>query len=66
VAAPTVPARIVQMMRERLICEHALPNGAAALAQVLVERFDVPNLGDYGTLESMATLATSRGYEQIR
>jgi ABC-type phosphate/phosphonate transport system substrate-binding protein len=66
VAAPTVPAQTVQMLRERLICQHALPQSAAVLAQVLVARFDVPALGDYHALESMASLAIGRGYDQIR
>jgi ABC-type phosphate/phosphonate transport system substrate-binding protein len=65
VAAPTVPAQTVQMLRERLICQHTLPKSAAALAQVLVERFDAPVLGDYAALESMAMLANGRGYAEI-
>jgi ABC-type phosphate/phosphonate transport system substrate-binding protein len=66
VAAPAVPAQIVHMLRERLLCAHATPGRAALLNLLLVERFNVPALGDYAALESMAKLATGRGYDQIR
>jgi ABC-type phosphate/phosphonate transport system substrate-binding protein len=66
VAAPSVSAQIVQNLRDRLTCIHGSPDYASALAELLIERFDVPDLGSYAAFESMAALSAQRGYEHIQ
>ena len=66
VAAPSVDRDIVESLRARLTALHTDAAFAALLADVLVERFVVPKVADYETLQAMADLAKARGYETIR
>jgi len=66
VAAPGVDAAIVDALRARLVTLHREPACAPLLAEVLLERFVVPDLPAYAALEAMAAFARERGYETIR
>ena len=54
VAAKQVPASIVERLRGALVQLHERPAYAALLADVLVERFVMPDVGSYKRLEAMA------------
>jgi len=66
VAAPGVERPIVDALRERLVTLHTSLDYRPLLADVLVERFVVPDLAAYAVLDEMAHLAESRGYAAIR
>lgn len=66
VAAAGIDARLVERLRVHLLEVHTQPDYAPLLADVLLERFVVPDLRAYRELESMADYAKGRGYEMIR
>jgi ABC-type phosphate/phosphonate transport system substrate-binding protein len=66
VAAPGIDPRIVERLRARLLSLHGAPEYAPRLADVLLERFAVPEPDAYPALEAMAALAAEQGYETIR
>ena len=66
VAAPGVDRGVVESLRDRLTALHSDATCAPLLADVLVERFVVPNPADYEALQEMADFAMARGYETIR
>ena len=55
VAAEQVPARVVERLRSALVQLHESPAYSALLADVLVERFVMPDVESYARLEEMAT-----------
>jgi ABC-type phosphate/phosphonate transport system substrate-binding protein len=66
VAAPDIEASVVARLRSRLVGLHRVPGYAPLLADVLVERFVVPEPSAYEALEAMARRAADRGYAEIR
>jgi ABC-type phosphate/phosphonate transport system substrate-binding protein len=66
VAALGVDRDVVDALRTRLTRLHTDPAFAPLLADVLVERFVVPEVADYEALQEMAVFAKARGYEAIR
>jgi ABC-type phosphate/phosphonate transport system substrate-binding protein len=66
VAAPGVEAGVVERLRARLATMHEIASYRALLADVIVERFVVPDVRSYAALETMASFAAERGYEVIR
>ena len=66
VAAPDVDAAIVGRLRKHLLAVHQQPAYRALLADVLIERFVVPDVVDYSELERLETFAVETGYGTIR
>jgi hypothetical protein len=66
VAAPGIPASIVEGLRARLVALHADPACTPLLGAVLLERFALPDVAAYGVLDRIADEARRRGYETIR
>jgi ABC-type phosphate/phosphonate transport system substrate-binding protein len=66
VAAADVDPAIVSRLREHLLGVHQLPPYRALLADVLLERFVVPDAAAYRELERLETYAVVRGYAAIR
>ena len=66
VAAPAVPAGIVEKLRTCLLEAGERPAYAPLLAAACVQRFETPDVESYRPLESMAEDAIRRGYETIR
>jgi len=66
VASPSAEEANVARLRQTLVRIHEQSAYAPLLADVLVERFAVPDAAAYGELESMARSAQSAGYGEIR
>jgi hypothetical protein len=66
VAARGVPMSTVERLRGHLVAIDASPTYAPLLADVLVERFVMPDLASYPMLEAMERDAIGGGYEEIR
>ena len=66
VAAPGVPAGIVENLRTCLLEAGERPAYAPLLANVCVQRFTTPDVESYRGLDAMAEEAIRRGYETIR
>jgi ABC-type phosphate/phosphonate transport system substrate-binding protein len=66
VSAPGIDAAAVGALRGHLTTIHDREDYAPLLAEVLLERFVIPDLTAYGRLESMARFAVERGYATIR
>lgn len=66
VAGAAVERAIVEALRERLVTLHTSLTDQPLLADVLVERFVVPDPAAYAVLDEMAEFAESRGYAAIR
>lgn len=66
VAAPDVDTRLVARLRDHLLRLHKDAVRGRLLADVLVDRFVVPDVAAYSTLEAMSRFALEHGYEAIR
>lgn len=66
VAAPDVDTRLVARLRDQLLRLHEDVATSRFLADVLVDRFVVPDVAAYSTLDAMSRFAIERGYEAIR
>ena len=66
VASPQAEEANVARLRQTLARIHGQAAYAPLLAEVLVERFVVPDTAAYGELESMARSAQGAGYGEIR
>ena len=66
VAARGVPSGVIERLRDHLVAAHGAASYAPLLADVLIERFVVPDLAAYSALEAMERDAIGRGYEAIR
>jgi ABC-type phosphate/phosphonate transport system substrate-binding protein len=66
VAAPGVYGVTLDRLRNHLLGIHERADYAGLLADVLLERFVVPDVAAYGQLEAMARFAIERGYAEIR
>ena len=65
VAAPGVDAALSRRLREHLVRLHEMPGHGALLANVVLERFVVPDESAYGSLENLAADAERSGYATI-
>lgn len=65
VAAPTVDAVLARRLREHLVALHGAPGYRALLANVALERFMVPDVDAYASLEDLAADAERSGYATI-
>jgi ABC-type phosphate/phosphonate transport system substrate-binding protein len=66
VAARAVPPNVVEKLRGHLLSVHGTASYAPLLADVLVERFVVPDLASYSMLEALQREAMGRDYDAIR
>ena len=66
VASPSIGGSVVMRLRDQLVGIHRDAAYAPLLADVLLERFVVPDRSAYRSLEAMADVAIARGYEEIR
>lgn len=65
VAAPGVDAALSLRLRKRLVTLHEAPEYGALLTNVVLERFDVPDVNAYRDLENLARESERTGYATI-
>ena len=65
VAAPGVDGSQVRRLRERLVGLHDAPGGGALLTNVVLQRFEGPDVTAYAGLENLAADAERSGYATI-
>ena len=66
VAAPDVDPDVVAALRERLLGIHDHATYRPLLSDVLLARFDAPDVASYRELEALEAGARERGYAEIR
>jgi ABC-type phosphate/phosphonate transport system substrate-binding protein len=66
VAAPGIEREVVERLRQRLLTVHEAPSYKPLLEDVLLERFAVPEVKLYDSLEAAAAEAQRAGFVAIR
>jgi ABC-type phosphate/phosphonate transport system substrate-binding protein len=65
VSAPGVDPKVTGRLREVLLGLHERPEYGAALTEVVLERFEAPDVTAYSSLENLAADAERTGYATI-